>query len=241
MSNFNRLLVAREEELINILFRSGVDLSGTSRDPIEQIGKKLGLKISQMICAVGFNPNIRNLSDIAFVLGFPSYDALAQERNKLFVNDVYQQITLKKVVAIYSSAKKSQELLEIMQYLVRTRLRNIELCIEETVSAVTIENYKKELRSIYYDGIAHIEFAEERLNETSSGFRALVNEVAVIVDTKLIPVGEIFFRDNILPEEKRKLLSKGLIPDDLIVARLNEAQISEKERAILEDHLKRKR
>ena len=59
-----------------------------------------------------------------------------------------------------------------------------------------------------------------------------------IVESRLIPVGDIFFRASILPEEKRRLIIRGLIPREIVEARLADAKISEQERYVLEDQLK---
>ena len=93
------------------------------------------------------------------------------------------------------------------------------------------------MRAIYNGGIANIDFAEERLNKSDSGFRALLNEVGIIIESKLIPAGDIFFRDSIMPEEKRKLLNKGLIPRELITSRLEDKTIPKEEKRILHEHL----
>jgi hypothetical protein len=52
-----------------------------------------------------------------------------------------------------------------------------------------------------------------------------------------MPVGDIFFRDTVLPEEKRKLLKRGLVPLDFVRARLEDKNITERERLVLEEHL----
>ena len=129
-------------------------------------------------------------------------------------------------------------LLEVIQHLLTRRLQKIEDRIEATVNSVVIERYKKEMRSIYNDGVAQIDFAEKRLSKTHSGFRALLNEVAMIVESRLIPIGDIFFRESILPEEKRRLMIRGLIPRDLVETRLEDRDIPEQERNVLEDQLK---
>jgi len=49
---------------------------------------------------------------------------------------------------------------------------------------------------------------------------------------------EIFFRNTILPEEKRKLLKRGLVPIELVRSRLEDNTISVKERQVLEEHLR---
>jgi hypothetical protein len=55
-----------------------------------------------------------------------------------------------------------------------------------------MENYKREVRCIYFEGVVQPEFAEARHKNTNSGFRGLLNEVSIIADTRLIPVGDIF-------------------------------------------------
>jgi hypothetical protein len=95
------------------------------------------------------------------------------------------------------------------------------------------------MRAIYHDGVAQIEFAEDRLSRTHSGFRALLNEVVMIVGVRLIPIGDLFFRDTIPPEEKRRLIRKGHIPKGLIEQRLADAAVPPQERTMLEDQLER--
>ena len=126
----------------------------------------------------------------------------------------------------------------MLQHLLERRLQKIEESIEATVNSVVIERYKKEIRAIYSDGVAQIDFAEMRLSKVHSGFRALLNEVALIVESRLIPVGDIFFRESILPEEKRRLMIRGLIPRELVLSRLADERIPVQERAVLEDQLK---
>ena len=103
---------------------------------------------------------------------------------------------------------------------------------------MVIERYKKEMRAIYNDGVAQIDFAEERLARPYNGYRALLGEVSLIVESRLIPIGDIFFRNNILPEEKRRLMMRGLIPRSLVESRLSDADLSAHERVVLQDQLK---
>jgi hypothetical protein len=187
---------------------------------------------------VGFNSHIQDLSDVIAVMGFDSYDALARERNLAFINDIYQQLSIRDMLALYQHVARSVPMLEVIQHLLQMRLEKIEERIEQTVNSLFIERYKKEMRAIYNDGGAQIDFAETRLLKTHSGFRALLNEVALIVESRLIPVGDIFFREAILPEEKRRLIIRGLIPRELVEARLADPKIPVQERNVLEDQLK---
>jgi hypothetical protein len=138
---------------------------------------------------------------------------------------------------LYSIVRDDNEMLQVMQYLLKNRLENIESRIEATVNSLIIEKYKTEMRAVYADKIANIDFAEERLNNVESGFRALLNEACIITESRLIPAGDIFFRETILPEEKRKLLSKKLIPVELVESRLQDKDISQQERQMLKDFL----
>ena len=241
MSQFDELLIAPSEELLKRLYKSAAGQAhrpggGVART--RHIAKSLGLTYAQLICALGFNARIQDLSDVLAVLGFESYDALAHERNLSFTSDIYQQLGIKDLLAIYLHVPRSRSLLEVIQHLLNKRLQNIEDRIEATVNSVVIERYKKEMRAIYNDGVAQIDFAEERLARPYNGYRALLGEVSLIVESRLIPIGDIFFRNNILPEEKRRLMMRGLIPRSLVESRLSDADLSAHERVVLQDQLK---
>ena len=235
-SRFRELLGATPEGLLQQLYPL-IKSAGDKPGQIDKIARDLRLNETQLICALGFNPHIRDLSEITSFLGYAGYDELARIRNEYFVNDIYDRLKVDDVLAIYAAANTNMDTLEIMQYLLSARLKHIESRIEQTVNPMIIEKYKKEMKAIYADGIAQIDFAEQRLDNTDSGFRALLNEVGIIVDNKLIPVGDIFFRDTILPEEKRRLLNKGQIPREFVESRLQEDDLSEQERSMLEEYL----
>ena len=238
MSDFKDIIQGSEESLLQLFYKFR-DITGGNR--IGTIAGKLQLRNEQLLCAVGFNPYTRYLTEILPILGYATYDELCQERNEVFATDIYKRLTLDNVLTVYAVVKDDPATLEVMPYLLRRRLEVIEGKIESTVNSLIIEKYKAEMRSIYNDGIASIDFAEERLNNQDSGFRALLNEVAIIIESKLIPAGDIFFRDSILPEEKRKILSKGLIPNELIQSRLNDGSVSSQEKQILTEYLKQNR
>jgi hypothetical protein len=146
-------------------------------------------------------------------------------------------LSIDDIVAIYKAVKHQNDMTEVMQYLMASRLDSIETRIDATVNPIVIERYKKEMRTLYGEGVAQIDFAETRLSKMHSGFRALINEVGIIVDARIIPIGDIFFRDTVLPEEKRKMLNRGLVPVELIRNRLEDEGISAQERRMLDDYL----
>jgi len=238
MSKFNDILTGSEENLVKIFYNFRIkDDSEDKKNNLTLAAKKLRLNPEQLVFALGFNQKTRELDEIFTSLGYVNLEELTKERNELYINDIYQKISLENILTLYSTIRKDNEMLQVMQYLLKNRLENIESRIEATVNSLIIEKYKAEMKAIYADKIADIDFAEERLNNIESGFRALLNEACIITECRLIPAGDIFFRETILPEEKRKLLSKNLIPVDLVVSRLEDTNISQQEKHMLNDYL----
>lgn len=238
MATFYEILNAPGERLVNLFYFAAAGKGKEERkQKIKRVAAKLGVRSAQVVCGLGFNRNIRNLPDILSALGYENYEQLADDRNSYFINDVYQHLSIEDILAIYKSLKHQYGLIQVIQYLLTSRLANIEQRIDATVNPLVIERYKKELRTAYAEGIAQIDFAESRLTNVHSGFRALINEVVIMAETKLIPIGDIFFRDTVLPEEKRKLISRGLVPADFVHARLEDTTIPAKEREMLVDCL----
>lgn len=236
-ASFKKMIQATRDELPDYFSRFK-DIEIPKDKKMQALAKDMALRPEQIICAIGFNPYIPEVPEILLFMGFDSYDQLSNQRNEIFTTDIYKSLTLDNTLNIYNVIKDHPELLQVMQYLLKLRLQKIESRIEETVNSLIIEKYKAEIRAIYNDGIADIEFAEERLGVMGSGFRALLNEVGIIVESKLIPAGDIFFRDTVLPEEKRRLLNKGLIPRELVETRLEDDDTPQEEKRILYDFLK---
>ena len=236
MASFKEILNANEEELLQLLYKYNVSTENIE-DKAEAIATKLKIREAQLVCAVGFNESVRELPEIPPILGFYNYDDLLKSRNEFFTMDIYKLVTLDNILSIYSVVKNDDQNKQIIEYLLSIRLQTIENRIDETVNSMIIDKYKEEMRAIYSDEIVGIDFVETRLKLSDSGFRALINEVTLIVENKIIPVGDLFFRDTILPQEKRKLLDKGLIPKDLIETRIEDPSISDVEKKILYDYI----
>ena len=239
MASFKAILRNEPEELLQLLYKFSVSKTDENRKA-ETIARQLKLKPAQLTCAIGFNPQFPDLSELPPILDFTSSAELIQARNEYFINDIYKQLTLDNVLSIYASFAGNNDMQQVLEYLLARRLKNIEKRIDETVNSNIIDRYKEEMRSIYSDNIVSIDFVEKRLEHADSGFRALLNEVSLIVDNKLIPAGDIFFRDTILPQEKKKLLDKGLIPAKLIATRLGDPTISKAEKKLLTEYAKGK-
>ena len=237
MASFKAILRYDPEQLLQLLYKFNASDS-EDNEKVESIAKKLKLREAQIICAIGFNRHLPELPEIPPILGFKNYDALIHVRNEYFTTDIYKMLTLDNILSIYASIKDNPNIRQVMEYLLATRLMNIEKRIDETVNSLTIDKYKEEMRAIYSDEVVSLDFVENRLQQADSGFRALLNEVSLIVESKIIPAGDIFFRDSILPQEKKKLLDKGLIPKTLIDMRLSDPNISAVEKKILYDYSK---
>jgi len=239
-SVFREIIGASGEELVQRFYKYRDEVTSMG-NRLQEIAKKVGLRPEQLVCAIGFNPQARYVTEIMPLLGFATFEELAKERNDVFTNDIYKRVSLDDMLAVYAAVKGDPGTLQVMQYLLKQRLERVERRIEETVNSLIIDKYKAEMRAIYSDGVADVDFADQRLNRQDSGFRALLNEVSIIIDSKLIPAGDIFFRSSILPEEKRKILNKGLIPRDLIQARLDDENTSTDEKQVLLEYLKQNR
>ncbi|MGB1800274.1 MAG: hypothetical protein ACPHLK_05530 [Gammaproteobacteria bacterium] len=237
MASFKEILRFSDVELLQLFYKYG-NANKIGEDRTEMIAIDLKLREAQLVCAVGFNKTLTSLPELPAILGFENYDNLINLRNEFFTTDIYKLLTLDNILSVYSNMKDDLKSKQIMEYLLANRLETIEKRIEETVNSLIIEKYKEEMRAIYSDEIVGIDFVETRLDKSDSGFRALLNEVTLIVENKIIPAGDVFFRETILPQEKRKLLDKGLIPRELIEARLSDANITDVEKKILYDHLK---
>ena len=241
MSNFNEILKAPEEDLVRIFYKFRGEKISEDSARKDLVAQNLKLRTAQLVSAVGFNPHARDLVEIMPIIGFDTLEDLIAERNEYFINDIYKKLSLDNILAIYSAVKDDDDLLQVMPYLLKNRLETIESRIEATVNSLIIDKYKAEMRAIYSERIVSIDFAEERLDHVDSGFRALLNEVTIITESRIIPVGDIFFRNTVLPEEKRKLLNKGLIPDELIEARLEDESAPADEKHMLYEYLKLKK
>lgn len=234
---FIKILSASGEQLLQLLYQSQSSIGKKNLTP-RHFAQHLKMTHAQFACAIGFNNDIESLPDVVAISGYSAYEKLAKVRNEYFITDIYNRLGIKDVLSIYMHVTSSPHHQQLMQYLMQQRLAHIEARIEATVNSIVIERYKKEMRAIYNDGVALIDFAEARLADTHSGFRALLNEVAMIAESKLIPVGDIFFREGILPEEKRRLISRGLVPRNLVEDRLLDQSIPPQERKVLEEQIK---
>lgn len=237
MTSFTELLTASDDELVRIFYKTSV---GEEQDFIKRINvvaAQLDLNHTQLVCALGFNKHIRDLTDIQQQLGFRSYKLLTYRQNELFTTDTYTQLPIDNILDIYSERIEDHEVLNILRELLRPRLEHIEADIEKTGDPGHIISYKMEIHSIYTAGIADKAFADERLKKDIGTYRLMANEANVIIEAGYHPPSNLFFMDSLSPEERQDLIEGGHINKDMIINRLKNAHISEEEREILEEHI----
>jgi len=234
MISFTELLIASDAELVKIFYKVKSDPSQDFIKNINSIAAQLELNHSQLVCAIGFNKNIRDLTDIMTVLGFKSYKVIIYRRNELFTTDSYQQLGIDNILDIYAERLEDEEILETLRELLRPRLEHIEADIEKIDDPGHVISYRMEIHSIYQSGIADKIFAEERINKDIGKYRHMASEINEIISAGILPPSNFFFMETISPDEKRELIEQKHISPDMVKNRLQNAKISEEERDMLE-------
>ena len=237
MITFTELLTASDAELVKIFYKVKADENADFIVRINKVAAQLNLNHSQLVCALGFNLHIRDLTDIYSTLGFRSYKLLSYRCNELFSTDTYNQLSIDNIIDIYSEHLADQEILNSIREMLPPRLEHIESAIDESDDPGHIISYRMEIHSIYSASIVDKAFAEMRINRNIGKFRLLSDEANVIVEAGLVPPSNLFFSDKLLLEEKKGLIERKLISSDMIKNRLQNKGISPEEREILEEYL----
>jgi hypothetical protein len=235
MPSFREILTASDADLVKSFYRLKPSSGGDFIKKINHAATQLELNHTQLVCALGFNKNIRDLTDILSVIGFTSYKLMTYRRNELFSTDTYTQLDIDNVVDIYSEYLEDPDILATLRELMVPRLENIEKKLGDNADPSMVISYKMEVHSIYAGGIATEAFAITRLERPIGDLRLMIDEIHMIVDENIVPPGNLFFSDYLLPEEKRYLIDSGKINEATIRNRLQNSEISEDERQMLED------
>jgi len=235
MISFTELLTASDADLVKTFYKVKSDPSVDFIKNINSIAAQLELNHSQLVSAIGFNKNIRDLTDIITVLGFKSYKVMIYRRNELFTTDTYQQLGIDNILDIYSARLEDEEILETLRELLQPRLQHIEADIEKTDDPGYTFSYRMEIHSIYQSGIADKSFAEERIQKDIGKFRHMASELGEMIDAEIFPPSNFFFMETISPDEKRELIQQNHVSSDMVKNRLQNANISADEREMLEE------
>lgn len=68
-------------------------------------------------------------------------------------------------------------------------------------------------------------------------FRLISDEVNAMVQSGMFPPSNLFFTNDVIPEEKKLLIENQHITPDMIKNRLQNKSISEEEREMLETYI----
>ncbi len=232
---FTELLTASDTNLVKIFYQVKSDPSADFIKNINSISAALGLNHSQLVCAIGFNKNIRDLTDIITVLGFKSHKVMTYRRNELFTTDTYQQLDIDNILDIYSARLEDVEILDTLRECLQPRLQHIEADMERTDDPGHTFSYRMEIHSIYQSGIADKPFAEERINRDIGKYRLIASELNEMINADIFPPSNFFFMANISPDEKKELIEQKHISLNMIKNRLQNTKISADEREMLEE------
>jgi hypothetical protein len=235
MISFTELLTASDADLVKTFYNVKSDPSVDFIKNINSIAEQLKLNHSQLVSAIGFNKNIRDLTDIISVLGFKSYKVMIYRRNELFTTDTYQQLGIDNILDIYSVRLEDEEILETLRELLQPRLQHIETDIEKTDDPSYTFSYRMEIHSIYQSGIADKSFAEERIQKDIGKYRHMASELNEMIEAGIFPPSNFFFMESISPDEKRELIQQDHVSSDMVKNRLQNSKISADEREMLEE------
>lgn len=237
MLSFTELLTASDSDLVKTFYKIKTNPKDDFILRINKVAAQLGLNHSQLVCALGFNKYIRNLSDIYSTLGFRSYRLLSYRCKELFSTDTYNQLSVEDILDIYSERLEDQKILDSIRGMLESRLAHIEDDLDKSEEPAHVISYRMEIHSIYSAGVVYREFAEMRLQKDISKFRILADEVLAISEANLLPPSNMFFMDSVSPAEKKTLIEKRYIDSNMIKNRLQNKTISQEERDMLEEHL----
>ena len=237
MPSFTELLTATDADLVKIFYKVTTNPDDDFIVRINKVAGNLDLNHSQLVCALGFNKHIRDLSDIYSSIGFRNFKLLSYRCNELFSTDTYNQLSIDNILDIYSERHEDEQVLESIREMLGPRLEHIEADIDKNEDPSHVISYRMEIHSIYTSGMIDKGFAEYRLGKDIGRFRLMANELNMMIEANFFPASNLFFLDSLSPEEKKDLIDAKLIDGNMIKNRLQNTGISNDEREILEEYI----
>lgn len=240
MVDFAELLSASPEELVRVFYGLKDARVHGFVAKIDHVAAAIGLNHSQLICGLGFNKNLEELVDILSVLGFSIGKLLKYRRDELFTHDIYNHLSIDNMLDLYTHCLAEQSVLAELEPLLPTRINEIASLIDSRSDATVALSYKMELYAVYSSQIATAAFAEQRIlakEKNKPAARMWLEEIRLIAENRVIPAGNLFFSEELTPEEKLVLIESGEINVSMIKNRMQNTAISAAERNMLEDKL----
>lgn len=237
MVSFTELLTAADADLVRIFHKIVTDPNADFIVRINKAGAQLGLNHSQLVCALGFNKYIRDLTDIYSTLGFRSYKLLSYRCNELFSTDTYNQLGIDNILDIYSERLEDQLILDSLRSMLGPRLEHIEAQIDKSGDPGHVISYRMEIHAIYRAGMVDKDFAMVRIEQPIDKFRQMSGEINVIVEMGLVPASNLFFSNALTADEKKSLIESKHIDANMIKNRMQNTNIPQDERDMLESYI----
>ncbi len=236
MPSFTEILTASDADLVKIFYKVKTDSKDDFIVRINKAARQLDVNHTQLVCALGFNKHIRDLSDIYSTLGFRSDKLLTYRCHELFRTDTYNQLAIDNILDIYSERLEDQQILDTLREILDPRLEHLQQDIDQNEDPSHVISYRMEIHAIYSAGIADQAFAEKRMAKDIGRFRILSDEANAVVEAGLLPPSNLFYLDSLTPDEKKVLIEKKYIDTNMIKNRLQNKGISQEERDLLEEY-----
>ncbi|MGR8919327.1 MAG: hypothetical protein ACU85V_06895 [Gammaproteobacteria bacterium] len=212
MYSFDVLLRASSDELLAIFAATRVGPLDDHDARREQIAQQFGVRVPQLLCALGFNAATPQQQNVCQALGFADFGGLAAARNYAFIHDVYNALSINNVLEVYAVLNRLDEPGMSWSDLVLTRMNNIESQLEETINPILIGGYKLEIRAIYENNLASPEFVRGRLTANHAVMRDIANENAIMLERGAIDPLAFLECEGVSADEKRRAMFQGLVP-----------------------------
>lgn len=212
MYSFDTLLRAGAEELLAIFAATRVNPADEADLRREQAAQQLGLRVPQMLCALGFNAALPAAESVCRPLAFSGLDGLVAARNYAFIHDVYHALSINNIVEIYAAIARLREPGTDWAELVMTRITNLEAQLEETINPILIGGYKLEIRAVYDNRLATPAFVRARLTPHHAMMRDIANENALMLERGAIAPLAFLECPALSYDEKRRAVFLGLVP-----------------------------
>lgn len=238
MRPFERLLYATEGELKKLFGHLHAPVVTRQEEYLNEIAQSLGLERDQLVCALGFNPNLLRASYLVTAFGFSGFDALWRARDQVFIEDTYRVLSIDDILAIYAVLGRGDGDPTYSDFIKR-RLATIEDQIEATINPITLGSYKLEVRSIYERNLVSRDFIDWRLEGNYAVLRRLSNEITMMLATGLIKPAEVLAEPGVTVEEKTRLVQDRLVSAEMVSEYLENPSLQEPERQALEQAVRK--